>query len=145
MTTVRAQNFGFSQLGSAAAETLDHKHLSRSTLIPTHEDFAEASTTLHWGDCLRPHHFKFEEGTAVRPRLTTRPDITCYAVSVLGAGQFREFDNSVPVPFDNGGIIVKAGDRCKLVSFETFRKHFVSREGEDFSHIMQIDFQTPRK
>ena len=145
MSPVRAPNFAFSELGSTATETLGHDHLSRPTLIPAHDEFAEATSSLHWGNCLRPHHFDFEQGTVVLPRLTTRPDLTCRAVSVLGGGQFREFENSSPVPFENGGIIIKAGERHKFVTFETFRKYFVSDGGQDFDHILQIDFQTPRK
>jgi hypothetical protein len=149
MTEFRTQrlsgSFSFSQLGGSAAATLDPAHLSRPSLVSPAEDFAQAATGVHWGDCLRPHHFNFEEGTAVLRKLSTSPNILCHAVSVLGAGHFKETDASEPVSFENGGIIVKGGERYKFLTFETFRKHFVLEHGGTIETKFQIDYQTPKK
>ena len=137
-----SRSFSFSSIGNAAAVGLDHAYLSRPSL---NEDLAQGSSAVNWGDCLRPHHFDFTEGTAVRLRITDRPDIICHAVSVIGAGKFKEFDNSVPVAFESGGVIVKGADRVKFLSFEAFQKHFILEGGHPIDSIFQIDFQTPKK
>jgi hypothetical protein len=148
MTTAQAKRefngFAYNALGSAAVEPLDPDSLSRSSLASPAEQ-QPTSSSKHWGDSLRPHHFNFLEVTAVRPRLTTRPDIVLHAVSVLGAGSFMEKDDSKPVPFENGGIIVKAGERYKFFSFEFFQEHFVLANGDLIQSFYQIDMQTPRK
>lgn len=141
----QSRSFSFTSIGNAAAVGLDHVYLSRPSLHPNNQELAEGSSAVHWGDCLRPHHFEFAEGTAVRLRITDRPDLIFHAVSVIGAGQFKEFDNSNPVSFENGGIIVKGADRVKFVSFEAFQKYFVLEDGQKIDSIFQIDFQTPKK
>jgi len=138
------QDFAYTALGSAAVKPLDPDSLSRSSLASPPEQ-RSTSSALHWGDSLRPRHFNFLEGTAVRPLLTIRPDIVLHAVSVLGAGSFMEKDDSKPVPFENGGIIVKAGERYKFFSLEFFQEHFVLANGELIQSLYQIDLQTPRK
>jgi hypothetical protein len=77
--------------------------------------------------------------------MATRPDIICHAVSVLGAGRFQESPSSEPVSFNNGGIIVKGGDRYKFLTLETFRRHFVLEDGQAIETVYQIDMQTPKK
>ena len=141
----QSRSFSFTSLGNAEAVGLDHAYLSRASLTPNNQDLAEGSSAVHWGDCLRPRHFDFTEGTAVRLRITDRPDLIFHAVSVIGAGQFKEFDNSTPVTFESGGIIVTGADRVKFLPFESFQKYFVLEDGQKIDSIFQIDFQTPKK
>ncbi len=148
MTTVRAkgkQQFAYTELGNAAAAGLDRHYLSRRSLVPTAEPLTETTVGLYWGDPLRPHHFSFDEGTAVRPRLTTPPDILCHAVSVVGAGSFKENDGSKPVSFENGGIIVKGGNRYMFFTLEKFQKHFLLANGSAVQNLFEIDYQVPKK
>ena len=155
MTKVRAQAFAgmfaFTAIGNTAAATMVPDEIAESENLahPSHtlnaRDSTQTSTTLHWGDPLRPHHFRFDQGTAVRPRLTTRPDILCHAVSVIGAGSFKENDDSMPVEFCNGGIIVNGGERYKFFTFEVFQKHCVLANGDSIVSLFQIDFQAPKK
>ena len=149
MTTVRAQakpEFAYSQLGNAAAAGLDHDYLSQRSLIPSADVLAQSKTGADWGQCpLLPHHFNFAEGTPVRPRLTTRPDVLCYAVSVIGKGSFKEKADADPVSFENGGIIVNGGERYKFFTLETFQKHFVLSNGDSIDNLFQVDYQAPKK
>ena len=143
---VRAlETFSFSSIGDKPPVGHNRRHLSSPSLNSSHEVPAEGSPAVHWGDCLRPHHFDFAEGTAVRLRITSHPFLILHAVSVIGAGQFKEFDNSTPVAFEKGGIIVKGSDRVKFFTFETFQKHFVLEDGETIDSIFQVNYQTPMK
>jgi len=148
MRTARAQQeyqgFAYNALGSAAVKPIDYYPPPRS-LAESSTKLDATSPSVHWGDPLRPHHYKFEEGTAVRPRLTTRPDLVLHAVSVLGAGSFMEKDDSKPVQFENGGLIVKAGARYKFFSLEFFQEHFVLANGDPIVSLYQIDYQAPKK
>jgi hypothetical protein len=104
-----------------------------------------APSGVHWGDYLRPHHFNFTQASPVCARRDGRPDLVCTAVSVLGAGQFKETESSHPVPFTDGAIIVKAGKRVACFTFEEFRQRFRLVDGSEIVSIYQIDFQTPKK
>jgi hypothetical protein len=63
----------------------------------------------------------------------------------MGAGLFQENDNAEPVKFENGGIIVQCGHRCKFFSLEEFRAHFYLEGGVTLESLLQVNFQTPRK
>lgn len=109
-------------------------------------DVEEVSgSRLHWGAHLRPHHFEFSEGSTVRLRMEGRRDVVCQAISIYGSGCFLESDSASPVDFENGAIIVKAGERYKLFTFEEFRSRFVLNNGAAIESIYQIDYQTPKK
>ena len=110
-----------------------------------YEDEQVLRHNLNWGDYLRPHHFRFEEASCVRARIAGRPDLLCSAVSILGAGMFKESESSKPIEFHDGAVIVKAGERVKLFLFEDFRKLFFLENGTPIESIYQIDFQTPKK
>jgi len=138
-------SFSFTQLGNAAEATLDFPPRFGGSPLRHPEALKDATTGVHWGDCLRPHHFNFDDATPVRPRVATRNDIICRAVSVLGAGQFKEAEGSEGVAFENGGVIVKGGDRYKFLTLEVFRKHFVLEGGGAIESVFQIDYQTPKK
>ena len=149
MSPVRAQakpQFAYSQLGNAAAAGLDHDQLSQPSLVPSADVHTQSTSGADWGKCpLLPHHFNFAEGTPVRPLLTTRPDVLCYAVSVIGKGSFQERADADPVSFEKGGIIVKGGERHMFVTLEKFQKHFVLANGNSVEELLQIDYQSPKK
>ena len=110
-----------------------------------YDEEESAEQKLHWGDHLRPHHFDFSEGSTVLLRIEGRRDVTCKAISVFGRGYFLASDSSTPEEFLNGAIIVKAGDRYKLFSFEEFKTKFVLDNGAAIESLYQIDYQTPKK
>jgi hypothetical protein len=147
MFPAQASNFHVAQLGDNAKATPENNNLSCPSPLEhdsAHKEFAQATTTRHWGTCL-PRHFDFGDGTVVCARLTTRPDLTCIAISVLGAGEFRSGNDEVPVKFEDGAIIIKRGEQYKCVSFEVFRKHFVSESGNEFHHPLELGGQAPMK
>jgi hypothetical protein len=130
------------QVGNAAVDT------SRSYVdleLGALENEEATKHALNWGDYLRPHHFRFEEASLVRARRDGRADLVCAAVSVLGSGYFRETETSQPVKFDDGAVIVKAGQRVVCFPFEEFRERFQLMDGSPLASIYQIDFQTPKK
>jgi hypothetical protein len=143
MFPAQASNFHVAPLGDNAKATPKDNNLSCPSPDAEH-GFAQATTTPHWGICL-PRHFNFGDGTVVCARLTTRPDLTCIAISVLGAGEFRSGNDEVPVKFEDGAIIIKHGEQYKCVSFEVFRKHFVSKSGNEFHHPLELGGQAPTK
>jgi hypothetical protein len=142
--------FAYTQIGSAALVSLDAAHIQPPPEAHVSETRTESGAGVNWGACLQPHHFNFEEATAVKARLTGSREIVCRAVSVLGAGQFQESPHATPVEFQNGGILVEGRDaqgvnRYKLFSFEDFRRRFFLEDGAPVETIYQIDYQTPRK
>jgi hypothetical protein len=141
MFPAQASNFHVAPLGDNAKATPEDNKLSCPSPDAVHVSAHEAR---HWGTCL-PRHFDFGDGTVVCARLTTRPDLTCIAISVLGAGEFRSGNDEVPVKFEDGAIIIKRGEQYKCVSFEVFRKHFVSESGNEFHHPLELGGQAPMK
>lgn len=111
---------------------------------PSHEE-ESPGRSLNWGAHLRPHHFQFSEGSKVLLRVEGRRDVTCHAISVLGSGYFLESETANAAEFSNGAIIVKAGERYKLFSFEEFQSRFVLEDASPIETIFQINFQTPKK
>ena len=79
-------------------KTDENDKLSCPSHDSAHDEFGQATNSRDWGACL-PHHFNFTLGTVVCPRLTTRPDLTCFAISVLGAGEFSSRNDETPVKF----------------------------------------------
>lgn len=100
---------------------------------------------LDWGAPLRPRHFDFSEASAVKLAVPGAARQVYTALSVPGSGRFQESDDSTPVEFYDGAIIVKAGDRYKLFTLEDFSERFVLMSGQRVESIYQIDYQTPKK
>jgi hypothetical protein len=130
--------------GNAAAR-MDDGFLGDYPSCEPHSDQESTQPSLHWGAHLRPHHFEFSDGSRVLLRIAGRRELLCQAISVLGSGRFLESESSHPVEFDNGAIIVKAGERFKLFSFDEFKERFVLENGAPIETIYQIDYQTPKK
>lgn len=135
-----SENAAFNLVGST-----DQGHPNSSSEIGCYDGEESAAPALHWGDYLRPHHFDFSQGSVVLLKVEGRRDVVCQAISVFGSGYFLESDSSSPVEFSNGAIIVRAGERCKLFTFEEFRGRFVLDNGAPIETLYQIDYQTPRK
>lgn len=128
-----------------AAVNLVHERSSYSSESDGYDSSSSSAQRLHWGAHLRPHHFEFSEGSTVLLRIEGRRDVVCQAISVFGSGWFLESESAAPVEFLNGAIIVKAGERHKLFTFEEFRSRFVLDNGAPIVSLYQIDFQTPKK
>jgi hypothetical protein len=142
--------FAYSQIGSAALVSLEAAHIRPPTEAHASETRTEGGASVNWGASLHPHHFNFDEATSVKARLSGNREISCRAVSVLGAGQFQESPQATPVEFQNGGILVEGrdaqgGNRYKLFTFDDFRRRFLLEDGTPVETIYQIDYQTPRK
>lgn len=141
--------FAYTQIGSAALVSLDAAHIAPPTEAHISETRTEGGADVHWGSCLHPHHFNFDEGTSVKARTPSGREITCRAVSVVGKGEFQESPKT-SVEFENGGIIVQGSDGqggtwYKLFDFEEFKNRFLLENGSKIELLLHVGFQTPRK
>jgi len=111
------------------------------------ESTRSAKHALDWGACLRTHHFQLgaNECTPVRRRMGGRSDVDYLAVSVVGAGKFKQSDDSPVEEFHNGAVIVQAAGRTRFYTFEDFRRMYLLQDGGSIESIYQLGVQTPNK